>query len=105
MLYVVGAWFGATAVSWTERQVGELPAMYRWFERGMTRAGWAFVLLMPGQQPRVPDGRPPADARPGRSSRSSSVGIALKLVVLWIGGKIFEDQIRSLLDWIEEYQW
>ena len=26
-------------------------------------------------------------------------------VVLWIGGKIFEDQIRAFFDFIEGYQW
>ena len=34
-----------------------------------------------------------------------TVGIILKLVVLWVGGKIFEDQIKSFLDFIEQYQW
>ena len=34
-----------------------------------------------------------------------AVGIAIRLVVLWVGGKIFEDQIRSVLDFIDDYQW
>ena len=32
-------------------------------------------------------------------------GIVLKLAVLWAGGKLFEDQIRAFLDFIERYQW
>jgi hypothetical protein len=24
---------------------------------------------------------------------------------LWFGGKLFEDQIRSALDWLDAYQW
>ena len=33
------------------------------------------------------------------------VGIGLKLGVLWAGGKLFEDQIKTFLDVIERYQW
>jgi hypothetical protein len=34
-----------------------------------------------------------------------TVGIVLKLTVLWAGGKLFEDQITTFLDVIERYQW
>ena len=34
-----------------------------------------------------------------------AVGTIAKLVVLWIGGKVFEDQIESFLDAISDYQW
>lgn len=104
VLYTVGRWFGHGVVAWAERQVGEMPTVYRWFERGMDRAGWALVLLMPGsnlvclmaghRRMQVP-----------RFVVLLTIGLALKLVALWIGGQIFEDQIRSLLDWIERYQW
>jgi len=33
------------------------------------------------------------------------VGIAIRLGLLWAGGRAFEDQIRSFLNWIEDYQW
>ncbi|MHB1130742.1 MAG: hypothetical protein ACYC06_12025, partial [Ilumatobacteraceae bacterium] len=33
------------------------------------------------------------------------LGIAIKLAVLWQGGRIFENQIRSFLNYIEKYQW
>jgi hypothetical protein len=34
-----------------------------------------------------------------------SIGIAIKLWVLWVFGRIFEDQIRSFLDFVDRYQW
>ena len=34
-----------------------------------------------------------------------SIGIVIKLVVLRLGGDQFEDQIRSFLKGIEQYQW
>ena len=43
--------------------------------------------------------------RVGWFSGLLAVGIVGKLVVLWVGGKIFEDQIRSFLDAISKYQW
>jgi hypothetical protein len=33
------------------------------------------------------------------------IGIAFKLAILWQGGRIFEEQIKSFLEWIEKYQW
>lgn len=104
VLYMVGLWFGHRAVAWTERQVGEMPALYRWFERGMDRAGWAFVLLMPGSNLVCMM----AGHRRMRARQFVSllvIGLIGKLIMLWAGGKIFEDQIRDVLDWIEGYQW
>jgi hypothetical protein len=37
--------------------------------------------------------------------RSPGYGIAIKLWVLWVFGRIFEDQIRSFLDFVDRYQW
>jgi hypothetical protein len=33
------------------------------------------------------------------------IGIVIKLILLRIGGDIFEDQVRSFLKAIERYQW
>ena len=104
VLYLVGRWFGNRAVSWTERQVGELPALYRWFERGMDRAGWAFVLLMPGSNlVCLMAGHRRMAIRPFVTLLVA--GLIAKLAMLWAAGKVFEEQIESLLDWIEQYQW
>jgi hypothetical protein len=34
-----------------------------------------------------------------------SLGIALKLAVIWAGGKLLEDQLEAMLDFITKYQW
>lgn len=103
-LYLVGQWYGDRALRWVESQVGELPPIYHWTERLADRAGWLAILLMPGSNivclflglRRMPFGRFVALA---------STGIALRLVVLWQGGQLFEDEIRSFLSAIERYQW
>ena len=104
VLYFLGRWYGERAIGWTERQVGDLPPIYRWFEKGVSKAGWLLFLAMPGSNlvclmaghQRVP---------PRRFIPLIMVGIAIKLAVLWAGGQAFEEQIRSFLRWIEDYQW
>jgi uncharacterized membrane protein YdjX (TVP38/TMEM64 family) len=104
VLFYLGRWYGQRAITWTETRVGELPPIYRWIQNGVDRIGWLLVILMPGSNivcimaghrrmaPRV-------------FVPLVSIGIALKLAVLWAGGKALEDQIRDFLDWIEGYQW
>ena len=33
VLFFLGRWYGDRALGWTEKQVGELPAIYRWFAK------------------------------------------------------------------------
>jgi uncharacterized membrane protein YdjX (TVP38/TMEM64 family) len=103
-LYLVGRWYGARALSWVEGNMGELPAIYRWTERAVDRFGWLALVAMPGSNIvclLVGHRR----MRPTPFLALISIGIVIKLIVLWVGGKIFEDQIRSFLEAIERYQW
>jgi membrane protein DedA with SNARE-associated domain len=104
VLFLIGRWYGTKAISWVEDQVGKLPGTIRWAQRLVGRAAWPLLVLMPGSnivcllagQRRV---------APKPFLALISFGIALKLGVLWAGGKLFEDQIKSLLDVIDRYQW
>ena len=103
-LYYVGKWYGHRALAWAENQVNELPAIYRWTERATDRMGWLALLLMPGSNI--------VCLLVGHRSMRERVffpvviiGIAIRLAVMWIGGQIFEDQIRSVLNFIDNYQW
>jgi len=103
-LYLVGRWYGGRALSWVEGNVGELPAIYKWTERAVDRYGWLALVAMPGSNIvclLVGHRR----MRPTPFLLLISLGIVIKLVTLWVGGKIFEDQIRSFLEAIERYQW
>ncbi|MHB1090301.1 MAG: DedA family protein [Ilumatobacteraceae bacterium] len=103
-LYLVGRWYGTRALGWVESNMGELPAMYRWTERVVDKAGSVALVLMPGSNivclmlghRKMP---------PRRFVPLLMLGIAIKLAVLWQGGRIFENQIRSFLNYIEKYQW
>lgn len=104
VLFFLGRWYGRRAIDWTEGQVGEMPAIYRWFQTAIDKAGWAMVLLMPGSN-LVCLMAGHRRMAPARFIAFLTVGIVVKLVVLWWGGQVFEDQIRSFLGWIEDYQW
>ena len=103
-LYLVGRWYGTKALGWVEGNMGELPAIYKWTERAVDRAGPAILVLMPGSNIvclllghlRMP---------PTKFVPLLMIGIAFKLAILWQGGRIFEEQIKSFLEWIEKYQW
>jgi membrane protein DedA with SNARE-associated domain len=103
-LFFVGRWFGERALRWTESQVGEMPRIYKWTEAATVRAGWLAVVLMPASNIvclLVGHLR----MAPLKFLSLITTGIVIRLIVLWYGGKIFEDQIRAALDWIDQYQW
>jgi len=104
VFFLVGRWWGDRFMTWTEQQLGVLPAIYRWFRTAIDRAGWLFVLLMPGSNiVCLSAGWRRMNIR--LFVVLLAVGTVAKLAVLWVGGKVFEDQIKSFLDAISDYQW
>ena len=103
-LYLVGRWYGTRALAWVEGNMGELPLIYRWMERAVDRFGWLALVAMPGSNV-VCLLLGHRRMTPVRFGVLISIGIVIKLAVLWVGGQIFEEQIRQFLGWIERYQW
>ncbi len=104
VLYLVGRWYGPKALGWVEDQLGELPAVYRWAQAGLDRAGWLLVLLMPGSNlVCLLAGHRRMSLR--RFVPMLVAGTVLKLVALWIGGQIFDHEIRAFFNFIDGYQW
>ncbi len=103
-LYLVGRWYGEKALGWVEGNLGELPAVYHWTEKAVDKGGWVALVLMPGSNVVcLLLGHKRMDAK--RFVPLLSIGIVIKLIVLRLGGDQFEDQIRSFLSAIEQYQW
>lgn len=103
-LYLVGRWYGTTALGWVEGNMGELPRIYRSLERAVDKAGSVMVVLMPGSNIvclLVGHRR----MEPRRFIPLLMLGIAIKLVVLWQGGQLFKEQIKDFLNYVEKYQW
>lgn len=104
VLFFLGRWYGERAIAWTEKQAGELPALYRWFARAMDRAGWLVVIVFCASNlVWMMAGHRRMDPR--RYAGLLTIGIAIRLSLLWAGGQAFDDQIRSFLNWMEDYQW
>jgi membrane protein DedA with SNARE-associated domain len=103
-LYFVGRWYGDRTVRWVENNVGEMPALYRWIEKAVNKAGWLMLFFMPGSNVVcVLVGH-----RQMRIRQFFAViipAICFRLIVMRIGGDIFEDQVRWFLKSIENYQW
>lgn len=103
-LYWCGRWYGKRAVGWLESQVGEPPRIYVWMERAVDRMGRLAVVIFPGSNVvcLLVGHRGMA---PRRFIFWVSIGIVIKLWVLWVFGRIFESQIRAFLDFVDRYQW
>ena len=103
-LYFVGRWYGDRTVRWVEDNVGEMPALYRWIEKAVNKAGWLMLFFMPGSNVVcVLVGH-----RQMRIRQFFAViipAICFRLIVMRIGEDIFEDQVRWFLKSIESYQW
>ena len=104
VLFFLGRGYGDRALGWTEKQVGELPAIYRWFAKAMDRAGWLVIIFFCGSN-LVWMMAGHRRIAPIKYASLLATGIAIRLAVMWAGGKAFEDQIRSFLEWMEDYQW
>ncbi|GBL20136.1 hypothetical protein EMGBS4_01960 [Acidimicrobiaceae bacterium] len=103
-LYLVGRWYGTKALGWVEGNLGELPSIYKWTERAVDKAGSVMLVLMPGSNIvcLLLGHRRMA---PQKFVPLLIIGILIKLALLWRGGKLFEDQIKDFLGYIERYQW
>ena len=103
-LYFCGRYFGEKAVRWLEGQTGEPPRIYVWLERAFDKMGVWAVIIFPGSNVVCL-----LVGHRGMKPRSFlifvSIGIAIKLWVLRVLGRVFESEIRSFLDFIDEYQW
>ena len=101
----LGYSYGDRGVAWLERQVqGDTPATFRWMQIAARKAASPLTFFMPGSnivcalvgQTRM---------RPRRFALWISLGIAFRLIWIWIAARLFDDVLRRILDWVERYQW
>ncbi|MCU1391634.1 MAG: hypothetical protein JWM34_62 [Ilumatobacteraceae bacterium] len=103
--YGLGYFYGDRGVLWLEKQVqGDTPATFRWLQKGADRAGPLLTFLMPGSNiVCVLVGQRKMTRE--RFALYLSTGIAFRLVWLWIAAKVFDSQLKTILKFIEKYQW
>lgn len=105
LCYAIGRDYGDRGVAWLERQVqGDTPATFRWLQRAADRAGPLLVFLMPGSNivcVLVGQRKMPRQ----RFALWLSLGITFRLIWLWIAARLFDSELKSILKYIERYQW
>ncbi|HKA02858.1 MAG TPA: hypothetical protein VKD67_00975 [Acidimicrobiales bacterium] len=102
--YLLGLWYGDRGLRWLERQAGGTPASIRWVERGFDRAAVPILFLMPGSNlVCLLAGARQMTAR--MFAIVLATGILARLAFFWFIGKLFQDPLETLLDWITRYQW
>ncbi|MEK0443346.1 MAG: hypothetical protein RL507_199, partial [Actinomycetota bacterium] len=78
--------------------------IYVWLERAVDKLGVWAVIIFPGSNVVCL-----LVGHRGMPTRKFllfvGIGIAIKLWVLRVFGRIFEEQIRAFLDFIDAYQW
>lgn len=101
----LGYFYGDRGVAWLERQVqGDTPATFRWMQRAADKAGPALLFFMPGSNiVCVLVGQ--RKMHPRRFCLWLSLGIAFRLGWLWVAARLFDSQLRTILKYIEKYQW
>ena len=101
--YLLGYWYGDSAVRWMERQAPGSAKILRRSEKYYGKAAYPLVAIAPNNL---------ICLLAGSSRMRPAVFFALNvggtLVRLWLViqfGKAFEDQIDAVLDWIGRYRW
>jgi hypothetical protein len=101
----LGYYYGDRGVAWLERQVqGDTPATFRWLQKAAEKGARPLTFFFPGSnivcalvgQRKMP---------PRRFGVWLSLGIAFRLLWVWIAARLFDDLLRTILNWIERYQW
>jgi membrane protein DedA with SNARE-associated domain len=102
--FLLGRWYGDRGLRWLERQAGGTPASIRWVEWAFDRAALPLVFLMPGSNLVCLL----AGARRIASRTFAAVlavGIVVRLAFFWFLGKVLQEPLEQLIDWLTKYQW
>ncbi len=103
--YGLGYFYGDRGVLWLEKQVqGDTPATFRWLQRAADRAGAPLTFFMPGSNIVCVLVGQRKMARQ-KFAVWLSAGIVFRLIWLWVAAKLFDSQLKSILKFIERYQW
>lgn len=101
--YALGHEFGAQGRAWLARQPGGVPWTVSWTERAFDKTSWAAVIVMPNGVVSLLAGM---HRMPFRVFMAlNAVGTAGRLVLIWVLGRTFEEELGDVVDLIARYQW
>jgi membrane protein DedA with SNARE-associated domain len=100
--FLIGIWYGESAIRWAERRTRTFGETLRWMERGFSKAAYPLVLIAPNNW---------ICLFAGAAGMGVAVFVVLNVVGtvarLWLireAGEVFESPIDSLLSFISDYR-
>ena len=101
--YLLGYWYGDTAVRWMERRAPGSARFLKQSERYYGKAAYPLVAIAPNNLICLLAGS--SRMRPAAFFALNIGGTVVRLWLVVQFGKAFEDQIDAVLSWIREYRW
>jgi hypothetical protein len=102
--HLIGRAYGDTATGWFTKYLGVTSEAVDSFNRGFAKAEWVVIPFFAGSNivaalsgvHRTP---------PFKLVTLLSIGIAIRLALMWWLARTFESQLVDFLEWLQRYQW
>lgn len=101
--YVLGHFYGDTALRWIERKMRDKDGMVKGIEKAFAKAAYPIVMVAPNQFVCVLAGA--SGMRPRVFVTLNVIGTVLRLLLIKQLAGLFEGPLDSLLDFITRYRW
>ena len=102
--HLLGRAYGDRALRWFWRYLGMPQEQVTKFEQAFARAEWAVVPFFVGSNiVWVLSGAARTNWK--RLAPMLVVGLTGRLALMWWLAKVFEDELKDTLSWIDQYQW
>jgi membrane protein DedA with SNARE-associated domain len=103
LFYLLGRWYGDTAIRWFERTTGGANGTAAFISRVFAKAGDVLVLIMPNNIVSLLAGHTRMDWR--RFAVLDIVGTIGRLILMWFLGRAFRKPLETVVDWLQRFQW
>jgi membrane protein DedA with SNARE-associated domain len=100
--FLIGHWYGESALRWAERRTRTFGETLRWFERGFSKAAYPLVVLAPNNWICLFAGA--AGMRVVTFFALNIAGTIGRLILIQWVGDAFEQPIDWLLEFIRDYR-
>jgi membrane protein DedA with SNARE-associated domain len=103
LFFFLGRQNGDAALRWADDNAGSMGPIIRRIEGWFGTAGWLIVLVAPSGNMCLLAGSSGMKVR--RFWALNITGTIGRLTLFWLAGDAFRDELTSLLDWVQRYQW
>jgi membrane protein DedA with SNARE-associated domain len=100
--FLIGYWYGESALRWAEKRTRTFGDTLRWFERGFSKAAYPLILIAPNNWICLFAGA--AGMRVGVFFALNIVGTVGRLYLIRVLGETFQTPIDWVLDFIRDYR-